>query len=425
LRVAIREWNPWWFSSWSFPVVWISRDLLQDLVKALDMPHVKDIIGVRRCGKTTLAFQLVKYLVDSAVPPPNIVFLNFNDVVINAVDFQVLEKAINAIAPGMEYLFLDEVQEKAGWERWVVTLYDTHRVKQIFVTGSTSSLISVDIGRLLTGRHLTLQLFPFSFKETLQAEDWNGFEQAYLKKELNRLNGYLERFLLQGGFPEARGKDVLVARQVASSLFDDILAKDIASRAPVEFDKLRSLAQYTMTNFTREFSAGKVAKALNMHVVTVERYINLLEQCFAIFSLRLFSFKQLHQFHEARKFYAIDTGLRNHVAFQTTIDIGRMAENAVFLALKRSGAEIYYWKDGKHEADFLVTNGADVHSVVQVSWDITSAETRKREIDGIIVAAKTFGLETGTLLNRDVEGEEIIDGIKISFVPIATWLLSP
>ncbi len=165
LPTAIRAWNPWWAGVWNFPAKLVPRVVFQTLKSTIVMPHVKDIIGVRRSGKTTLLFQVIRDLIEDKVPPERVVFLNFNDVVINSVDFTTLLKSIYVVAPEFEYLFLDEVQEKQGWERWVTMLYETKKAKNIFVTGSTAALLSEDIGRLLTGRHVSFILFPFSFKE--------------------------------------------------------------------------------------------------------------------------------------------------------------------------------------------------------------------------------------------------------------------
>lgn len=423
LPMAIRAWNPWWSKAWVFPEAWVPRAMLRDLIAVLDTRHVKDIIGVRRCGKTTLVFQVIRHLIEDSIPPERIVFLNFADLVIRGVDFTALMNAVYVVAPDVECLFLDEVQEKPGWERLVLKFHETGRFRHVFVTGSNASLLSDDVGRLLTGRHLSFVLFPFSFKEFLLARGWEKFDTATIKKEVSRLNGILETYLLRGGFPEARDTDPLVRRQVLTNLFGDIIARDIASRHVVDVEKINALAQYAMTNFTREFSLRRVASALRIHVDTVDKYLQYLEQSFMIFKLPLFSYKQLRQFHQNKKFYAIDNGLRDHVAFKTTGDMGRMAENVVFLALKRRGAEIYYWKDGNHEVDFLVTKGAAVQMLIQVSWDISSNKTRTREISGIVAAAKTLKVSGGILLNRDVEGVEMHEGIKVELIPISTWLI--
>ncbi|MBN2153765.1 MAG: ATP-binding protein [Candidatus Lokiarchaeota archaeon] len=422
---AIRTWNPWWAASWRFPSSWVPRTTLGDIIASMKVRHIKDIIGVRRCGKTTLVFQVIKGLIDDGIPPEQIVFLNFNDVVVKSTGFHELEKAIYVAAPDVMYLFLDEVQEKPGWQQWVVGFYDTSRFKHIFVTGSTASLITEDVGRLLTGRHLTFRLLPFSFREALVANGWDDFDPAAIKRSLPRINGYLERYLAQGGFPETHNSDPLVTRQILTLLFGDIIARDIASRHAVDVAKLTAVAQYTMTNFTREFSMRKIANALAVHVDTVEKYLAYLEQSFMVFTLPLFSYKQLRQFHENKKFYVVDNGLRNQVAFKTTRDLGKMAENVVFLALKQEGAEMYYWKDDKHEVDFLVTSGANVRSIIQVCWDPSEKGIREREIAGIVAAARLFGLPEGMILDRDAEAEETRDGITIHFVPIATWLLDP
>ena len=120
----------------------ISRDITVDIIKSLGTPHIKDIIGVRRCGKTTILYQVAEHLISQEVQAKNIMFLNFDDPSINAASFEELQKEIFKINPDTSHIFLDEIQQKAGWERWVRTLYDTKKFQWIFISGSSASLLS-------------------------------------------------------------------------------------------------------------------------------------------------------------------------------------------------------------------------------------------------------------------------------------------
>jgi predicted AAA+ superfamily ATPase len=419
---AIRGWNPWWIQAWTFPPT-IYRELTGKIESVSEATHIKDIIGIRRSGKSTVMAQLIESRVKGGNSPDSMMLINFEDPVIKAASFMDLQNSIFLINPDVTSLFLDEIQEKSGWEQWVRAIYDTRRFKAIFISGSSAALLTADIGRVLSGRHLSFVLHPFSFGEYLHFCKWTDFSIAQVSKELPRINHYLEKYLLNGGFPEVVIHEETLQRRILTDLFKDIIYRDIIARHPADADKVQALAIYFLTNWTRTFSYNKIASALNLHVETVEKYLNYMKEAFLIFVLNRFAFKLQTQYREEKKIYVIDAGLRNYIAFQTTKDRGKAAENAVFLELKRREHEIYYWKEGNREVDFIITHGAEVQELIQVAWDLKEESTRKREIDGLIAAAREFKKDHGTIITFDVEAEEAIEGIRITYKPIATWLL--
>ncbi|OLS12220.1 MAG: hypothetical protein RBG13Loki_4162 [Promethearchaeota archaeon CR_4] len=423
LYQSLRVWNPWWVKGWVLPK-FVQRSELRVVIQAQASPHVKDIIGPRRVGKTTLIYQIIADLLARNIPPEKIVFLNFDDINFNTIPLEDLTQTIIRNCPHAEYLFLDEIQEKIGWERWVRGLYDTKQFRQIFVTGSSASLLSEDIGQVLTGRHLTFTLLPFSFREYLQFHQWQDFDPNYLTREMARLLHFFDQYLEQGGFPEIVGQDDAIAHSIAIALFGDILARDIASRHSVEGPKLKTLAHYVMTNFAREFSFRRIGKDLGVHVETLERYVGYLIEAFLIFPVSLYDYKLRVQFQQNKKMYVIDTGLRNHVAFKTARNLGLLAENAVFLELKRRGIDIFYWKDGTHEVDFIARRSTGELEMIQVCWDPSDVKVREREVQGLRTAGKILGISSGIVLTQNYASEEIMEGISIHFVPLVLWMLN-
>jgi hypothetical protein len=419
---SIRAWNPWWIKNWRFPST-IDRDIYPSVQFSLKTRHIKNIIGVRRCGKTTILFQIIQNLIREKVNPESIVFINFDDIVINSNDFTDILSAVYGISPNIDYLFLDEVQEKKNWERWVRTLYDTSRFRQIFVSGSSASLLTADIGRVLTGRHITFVLTPFSFKEYLITQDWVNTDINYLNMERERLQYYMEMYIKEGGFPEVISKDIFLRQQILTNLFNDIIARDISFRYSVDGNKLNQLAKYLMINISREYSIRNISRDLSLHVETIERYLGFLEDCFLFSHLDFFSYKQRTQFRRNKKIYVVDNGIRNYISFRFSADKGILAENLVFLALKRRGNEIFYWKDEKSELDFLVRHGTEILDLIQVCWEFSSVKTKSREIRGLVRAAKLFDKSVGTIITGNLQTIEIHDSIEIHFIPIALWLL--
>lgn len=420
---SLRIWNPWWDSSWT-PKKTVIRTQTKHIVDVLNLRHIKDIIGVRRCGKTTVLHQIVNEMINTGIDPLRIVFVNFDDITLNTSSFEQILKTIYKINPEMEYLFLDEAQEKKEWERWVRTLYDTGQFKQIFVTGSSASLLSQDIGKILTGRHVSFTMLPFSFKEYLMANNWTHFDKNYLLKNFDKLDSYLLHYLEKGAFPETIGKNELEAEIMLVNVFNDILSRDIATRHRIDYEKMSQLTKYVLTHFTKEYSYRRISNNLSINIETVEKYLNYLEDSFLIFNLNLFSYKLSTQFKQNKKFYVIDNGLRNHISFRFSQDIGKLAENVVFLKLKQQNDEIYYWKDATSEVDFIVKEKNEIEDLIQVCWDVKNKKTKQREIKGIITAAKKFKFKKGIIITHEHSEKQKVDNIAIEFVPLSIWLLT-
>lgn len=425
LEQTIRQWNPWWAEK-KVPheLTGIKREVTDSIIKTLETAHIKDVIGVRRSGKTTVLYQVADHLINSGVPPKNIMFLNFDDPTINATSLDTILTDIYKINPDISHLFLDEIQQKDGWEQWVRVLYDTKRFTQIFLSGSSASLLSYDIGRVLSGRHITFEVMPLSFTEYLQLRGWDNLEPDNLIYNKEKLLHYQNTYLEEGGFPESAGVDKFNHKKILTMLYNDIIARDITSRFGASYDVTGRICQLMLTNTTGEYSFNSIAKASHVAVETAEKYIGYLKESLLIMDLPLFSYKLKSQFKQNKKTYAIDTGLRNEVSFRFTSDIGKLAENAVFLELKRRSDEIYYWKSKNgFEVDFVVKNGQGVQTLIQVSWDVKNKKTRLREERSLCHACKEFGLSDGMILTEDVENIIETDGLMIRYYPLWKWLL--
>ncbi len=425
LEQSIRLWNPWWAEK-SMPqdLIGIKRDVTDSIIKSLDTPHIKDVIGVRRSGKTTVLYQVAAYLMDIGVAPEHILFLNFDDPAINAAPLDEILTSIYKINPEISHLFLDEIQQKEGWERWVRTLYDTKRFSQIFLSGSSASLLTQDIGRVLSGRHITFDVTPFSFTEYLTKRGWENLEPEYLMYNRDKILYYQKTYLEEGGFPETIGMNEFNQKKILTSLYSDIIARDISARFGASHEVAAKICQLMITNSTSEYSFNSVAKAAHIAIETAEKYIGYLKESLLIIDLPVFSYKLKSQFKQNKKTYTVDTGLRNAISFRFTPDMGKLAENAVFLELKRRNGEIYYWKSsGGYEVDFVQKTGQQVQILLQVSWDVRNDKTRKRELRSLCRACEEFGVVNAMILTEDTEEIEEQNGVKITYYPLWKWLL--
>ncbi len=421
---SIRAWNPWWVEKIPPELIGVKRTILQSIIDSLSTPHIKDLIGVRRSGKTTILYQLVDHLISSRITPKEIIFLNFDDPSIVGASFDDLQKNIVGINPEISYLFLDEIQQKKDWERWVRMLYDMKKYKMIFVSGSSASLLSEDVGRVLTGRHITFKIDVFSFKEYLIKRGWTDFRPDSIAYNKNKILHYLNAYLEGGGYPEVIGIDEFNRKRILTNLYNDILSRDIASRFGASFELVNKIASFMLSNPGSSYSNNSIAKATGIAVETAEKYIGYLKEAFLIYDLPLFSFKLKTQFKQTKKVYPVDTGLRNIVSFRFSSDIGKLVETIVFLELQRQFQEIYYWKSfGGHEVDFVVKQNQEIVKLIQVAWKITTDDTRKREEGSLIRAMKELDVKRGIILTEDEDNLVEENGRILEYIPLWKWLL--
>lgn len=422
-------------------VEWQERELpvfqRRHISLRLDMPHVEDILGVRRCGKTYFMYQLISSLIDSGIPKTNIVYINLDDdrlLPLNGDELRLLVDTYREFYDISEkyklYLFLDEIQNIPAWEKWTKSTYDRERNIKIIISGSNASLLSNDLSTLLTGRHLTTRMFPFSFAEFLEAYEITLELKTlpYSKKNIEikkRFNEYLEK----GGFPEVIFYPSIKHRELLQSYFEDIIHKDIISRHNLRSAQtLKQLSIFCISNIAKPYTFNSLRKIfagyIELSTDVIINYLSFLEDAFLLFSLKHYDYSLKKQINKPKKLYCIDTGMANAVSFRISNNIGQLYENLVFLQLLRSNREIYYWQDGKGlEVDFVVKKGMKINSLVQVCSDISDDETKNREIKGLVSGLEHFGMPDGTIITSDLFAEETIEGKKIKFVPLWYWLL--
>lgn len=365
--------------SWSIPVT---------------ASHALIVSGVRRCGKSTLLWQLLKPNLSEAI------YLNFEDTRLydfERSDFSRLDQAIDELGASM--LFFDEIQIVPEWERYVRQKLDEGF--KIVITGSNASLLSKELGTKLTGRHITKELFPFSFDEFCQ------FRQA--DKSAAAMD-YLET----GGFPEfvKQGSDAIL-----NQLFDDILVRDIAVRYGVRDVKtLQKLAQYLVSNVGKLITGNRLKGLFEMGATsTVMEYLAFLEDAWLFQYVPKFSYSLKKQLVNPRKVYAIDTGLVSTNSGSFSGDKGRKFENLVYLALRRKFTDIHYFSE-KKECDFIVSDKGRVLQVVQACFELNE-DNLSREVDGIMEALNFFSMEKGTIVTLSQRDRFERDGKIIDMVP--------
>jgi predicted AAA+ superfamily ATPase len=309
--------------------------------------------GVRRCGKSTLLRQLVeRYGRD----PRRCLFVNLEDPRLsNALDHEVLEglvRGFRARHPDGPLLFLlDEIQAVTGWERWLRAQLDRPSGSTFVVTGSNASLLSGELGSALTGRHVTLELFPFDLTERRRADPATTV--------LDYLRG--------GGFPEPLGMPD--GDRLLQQYFLDIVERDVRERLGARSSRpLRQVVQLAYEAAGSELSLRRVAAALGLATDTVGDYLDACESAYLLFQVPFFATSERKRTHRNRKVYPIDTGLRRVVVTPGSDDRGKSLECATHLVLRRRFGAVSYWRGEGGEVDFVVQRGR-TPIPVQVTWD--------------------------------------------------------
>lgn len=408
------------------------QDYLAKIKNLLGTNQVLTVTGPRRAGKSYLMRQTAKGLVQEGIQKNNILMVNFEDPRFTGLDVKLLEQIYDTYLEFLQpklpvYLFLDEVQEIEGWEKWVRYMHELKKAK-IVVSGSNAKLLSRELGTLLTGRHLDATIFPLSFREFL------AFNHILLKDKLDivqlkiEIKGLLRKYLEFGSFPEVGLSDA--KKEILLNYFEDLVNKDLLRRFKIRKpQELKALVKYYLSNTATLTTFNSLEKFLKISATTIEKFSNYLEQVYLIFFLKRFSFKVREQEKNPKKVYAIDTGLSNSVGFKFSENIGRLAENIVFLELRRGLAfhperELYYWKDIHHrEVDFVIKEGTKITELIQVSWNVEDSRTKERELRSLVKAMHELNVEHATVVTEDYEGEEEFKGQTIQFIPLWKWLL--
>ncbi len=397
---------------------------------------ITSIIGPRRAGKTFFLYDLIRNKLD--LREEKYLFLNFEDEsLVNASSKQIADSVnahqeIYGVMP--EYLFFDEIQRISGWENALFTLFEKKRYK-IFISGSSSKLLSKEIATQLRGRSLSYIILPFSFKEFLDIKNVK-IPKIKSTEDENKIKNMLHQYLKSGGFP-----DVVFEPHIAEKFFrnylDVLIFRDIVEIYGIKnMFVIRFLINSLLSSYSKEFSINKTFNTLKSQGIKVSKktlytYSTFIQDTSFSFFLRKFDYSLKRSELSTPKVYLNDTGLVvSLLKLGFGENIGRIMENTVFLELQRRTnehplLEIYYWKDHQQrEVDFVQKEGPGIKKLVQVCYNVEDPQTKERELKALVKASKELGCNNLWVITWNYENKEEYKNKEIRFIPLWKWLLN-
>ena len=394
----------------------IRPQYLNTLKTYRDVPLVKILAGIRRCGKSTILEMLRDDLRSSGVPSDHIISMRYTS---EAFAEDMSDKDMyNGVMAQMTdneryYLLLDEVQEINGWEKAVNSLLENANT-DIYVTGSNSRLMAGEISTYLTGRYISIPVYTLSFAEYLKFKK----EDARSPKEL------FYAYLRLGGFPiVALGDfDERSAYQIVEGIYSSVITNDITKRHNItNFDLFNRVVKYIVENVGKTFSANAIAKFLksegrSLSIEAVYNYLSWMEKAFVIYRCQRYDLQGKSVLKTQEKFYLADSSLKYCIMGFNPKSIAAMLENIVYFELRRRDYEVYIGKNETREIDFAAVR-RDERIYVQVCRSLP--EESDREVQNLLEIKDHYPKYVVTL---DEWAAGNIRGVKI--VHLADFLLA-
>ena len=407
--------------------------------REIDLPVQPELIitvpGVRRAGKSSLLMLTVNKLLASGVKREQILWVNFDDERLDRMPTAELDEVLQAyreMYPEIElkdvYMFFDEIQNIDGWDLFVLRVFKSY-CRNVYVTGSNAKLLSSEISTALRGWTLDYEMLPLSFREFCRFKGIDA--HSYLESDKAKRYAAMEEYIHGGGFPKVvLSTDKSMKLRLLQGYFNTMLFRDLAERHAIKnIEALRYFLKRVMQNLTKTTSINAIANDMRSNGVSVSKddlynWADWAVEAYLFVRYPKYSRSLVKENQSLRKYYVIDTGMRQAVLMPQSEDKGKLLENIVALELfRRRGADrkMFYWQDGR-ECDFVVQREEHVEELIQVTWDIEDEDTRKREIDGIKEAAKGTKCDKLTIVTRERKETIEEDGFRIEVVGIEEWL---
>ena len=386
----------------------------------IDKPVIKIITGMRRVGKSCFLKLVMAELRENGVADDQIIYINFDSLEFDhlrhfkALNDYVLKQSARTDNAKL-YLFIDEVQEVADWEKCIESLFSDGRF-DIYMTGSNAHMLSSELATKISGRYVEFPIYTLGFSEYLQ----------FMNKDIADAKAEFNSYMIFGGFPALMHFDLdrEVVYQYISSIYNTILLKDVVKRNRIRnVALLENITKYAFDNIGNLLSAKKLSdylksQRMSIGVETVINYLEYICATYALHKVQRYDIKGKRVLEVHEKYYLGDIGLRNAIIGYREGDIGGVLENIVFLELLRRGYNVSIGKLGDAEIDFIATR-SDEKIYLQVAYLLASEKTIEREFSPLLKIADNY---PKYVLSMDEVFGNDYDGIKR--VNIVDFLLS-
>lgn len=390
----------------------VREKYLSRLIEAKDTEFIKVITGVRRSGKSTLLLMFQEYLLKIGVPSEKIIHINFESAIYDDIkDYKDLYKMIQSkISSGKTYILLDEVQNVLNWEKAINSFHIDFDV-DIYITGSNAYLLSGELATLLSGRYIEFKMYPLSFKEFLEFNQY----------DTSNIDDKFYEYLKYGGLPaitQIKDKDNLVLTYL-NDIYNTVIKKDVIARNNIkDIVLLENIIKYIAANIGSSISANKISGYLNSNKVvsktnhqTIDNYLKMLENAYIVYKVERNDIRSKAILKTLGKYYIADSGIRNVILGFRNIDEGHLLENIVYLELLRRNYKIYIGKTMEYEVDFIAQK-PDTIKYFQVAKSFTDDSVEKRELRSLESISDNYEkiiLTMDKTLNKDINGIKIMN----------------
>ena len=399
--------------------------------------HATVILGMRRTGKTYFAYARMRELLGQGIPLERIVYVNFDDARLAGMtvhDLRYVQDVHAELCPAAAaetcWYFLDELQDIKDWELFARQLIDSNRVR-LCLTGSSAKLLAKEVATSMRGRSLQLEIFPLSFREWLVFSGTVRKIPRYVDTTANRglLRKAFSEYMRVGGFPGVQHLDDKLRIRVLQEYMQSVVYRDVIERHEIaNVQSLLYVKQYLLHNFARGISLRAISGVLKQLGLPSSRealadYVSYFQDAYFAFGVSRRTDSLAVKRANPDKCYLIDNGLIAALKPKNDAEKGWLLENVVFLGLRRGFSKIEYYitKSGR-EIDFVVRDEVTkAERLVQVCYDLSQAETERRELAALREARAETGIADCTIVVDDEE-RETEDGIRI--LPAWKWLLN-
>jgi len=395
----------------------ISRNnYVNTILRFIDESQIPIVIetGIRRAGKSFIAKQTARALMDKNLHRTQILIINLEDERLIDRNYETLLEMYEAYKTNINpsektIIILDEAQEIDGWERFVRGLTEREEAK-FLITGSSSKLLDSEYSTLLSGRQVVVYVHPLDLLEY---------------REFTKREGSLSHILKEGGFPAvALSKS---KNEIVYSYFNTIILKDVIQRYRVrKQDDLVRIAKFYVTSVGSRITFNRVAKFLALPVKTAYNLSKYLENAYLVFFVERFSFSSKSQNNSPKKVYSIDNSFPSLIGLNHVEVLGRLLENLIASTLYKISRQtadfrFFYWHENGKEVDFVVKRKTK-YEAFQVAYSVKDDKTRTREISALLDCAAYLNLDSCQIITMEYANEEVVGGITITYVPASEWI---